>query len=587
MNEQDDARLSDLFAQSGYRTQVPDALLERVIEGGGQVMAKAMSSRSGASSWRRPKMYQRALAISVASAAILVVGVVLHGRSHSAWADSLETLRNHPWIHFTVNSKGQLVCEAWIGASSGIVAARTDEEIRFDDVHLSESFVFQHSREQLLRVPLDSKRAQLIDGRRLVELLSKPEVTPSEFMAVFLGPSHSNELGEMRQVERAVVDADGSWHEIQCDFAVRPHVGTDRVSATLRVERQTRQLRTVDLAFDLTLPTNGARNKGKIHIAFDYPEDGPRDIFALGVPASAELVDRTPEPAVDTILRRARAVTQRFDDYLCYVIDTPEGCRWYNGRPLYRIWRKENLWRVDIMIVASEPSLFEEEPETQDVHEWWRMRAPKYKYYPAARCDGEFLYRYELEHLKESPTTGLAIKEIAKMPAPPNGEAPLYHGVRPEWWSRALPEIPHAALGHSYQHPAPTGPANTGLLEVQRLGTLTADRYEKLQYWIDTDRNFMTMRCEFHGAAALFDGSKEMEELRKIVITPDMSRGWKSTEVESVAKSPRGYWYPTLIRKRNSEGVGNKTQRFVVNFPKSIDDSIFDPQAPTILESTH
>ncbi len=35
---------------------------------------------------------------------------------------------------------------------------------------------------------------------------------------------------------------------------------------------------------------------GKAHAVFDYPEDGPRDLYSLGVPRDAKVIDRRPDP---------------------------------------------------------------------------------------------------------------------------------------------------------------------------------------------------------------------------------------------------------------------------------------------------
>ena len=579
MRKRHGAELDQWLADSGYHVAVPDALRERVVQQGNDVISKAFQERrTNKWSCRRRRMAIWTV-VPITAVGLFIACALMLGRSGHVWADSFALLRTRPWIHITATSD-DVVHEGWIAPDLGIVAARNNDVLEFDDLHMAESFTYRKSSQQVVQVPLTDHRKHLIDGRSLVAVLSRTEVTPQEFLAVFWRDS-AKDLRAMGQSSRTIVDATGAWREIRCNFAVLPNVGTDRVAATLRFESKTGTLRTVDLEMDVTLAGMRKRNRRSIRMSFDYPDDGPRDIYALGVPAKTELVDRGPEPDVEAILRGFRTIPERFDDYLCYVIDTPAFCKWYNGRPLFRIWNKGKRWRVDGMVVASEPNLISEEPDVDDIQEWWRDRAPQYRYFPWARCDGEKVYRYKLNHSKDSPSTGLEIIGVEEELAPVGTEHPMYWGQRPEWWSHPPVGIPHAALTHTYEYPATTGPANTGLLDVRRVGPLSADQYERSQFWIDASRSFVTMRQEFHAVEALFDGSYSQEELRKMTVEPDMPRVSTWSEVKSLAQSPRGYWYPTEISIDNPYGGRHKHQRFVVQFPEEIDDGIFHRDTPT------
>ena len=234
-------------------------------------------------------------------------------------------------------------------------------------------------------------------------------------------------------------------------------------------------------------------------------------------------------------------MTQRFDNYLCYVIDTPKHCRWYNSRPLYRIWRKGIAGGL--------------------ISWWWhrsQISSPKNRRWTTSKNGGaselpsigiilqrdvtERTSTTTLSITRRNRETGLVVKSISKAPAPPSNETPLYHGQRPEWCCQPTMGIPHVSLRHTYRYPAENGPLNTAHVDVHRSGTVTADNYERWQNWIDPERSFMTVRKEFLRVEMLFDGSKRIDELRKIVVTPEMPRASTWTQVESMAQSPRGYW---------------------------------------------
>ena len=52
---------------------------------------------------------------------------------------------------------------------------------------------------------------------------------------------------------------------------------------------------------------------------FDYPESGPADVVAMGVPATARRVDRVPADDLVRVLDGLKTGRNRFDDYCGYV----------------------------------------------------------------------------------------------------------------------------------------------------------------------------------------------------------------------------------------------------------------------------
>ena len=56
--------------------------------------------------------------------------------------------------------------------------------------------------------------------------------------------------------------------------------------------------------------------KEKMQATFDYPAEGPADIYALGVPRDAPVEDRMPPPDLSRILKLVRQTRRDFDDYL-------------------------------------------------------------------------------------------------------------------------------------------------------------------------------------------------------------------------------------------------------------------------------
>ena len=56
--------------------------------------------------------------------------------------------------------------------------------------------------------------------------------------------------------------------------------------------------------------------KEKMQASFDYPAEGPADIYALGVPRDVPVEDRMPPPELDRILKTVQQNRRNFDNYL-------------------------------------------------------------------------------------------------------------------------------------------------------------------------------------------------------------------------------------------------------------------------------
>ena len=82
---------------------------------------------------------------------------------------------------------------------------------------------------------------------------------------------------------------------------------------------------------------------------FDYPEKGPADVYDLGVPKTAKLVDRVPNDDLARILEIIRAGRQRMDDYRAILIRRIEGQRANSGFPEV-LYRKGDKFRRDTAI---------------------------------------------------------------------------------------------------------------------------------------------------------------------------------------------------------------------------------------------
>jgi hypothetical protein len=106
------------------------------------------------------------------------------------------------------------------------------------------------------------------------------------------------------------------------------------------------------------------------------------------------------------------------------------------------------------------------------------------------------------------------------------------------------------------------GPGGSIRLRVRDPNLSQADDTDLDRYWIRPDRNFLCLQSE----TVVFDST----DPTRIVST-------ESCTVESVAKSPHGYWYPTRVRRKTSNFAIEQITAFHLDFDAEIPDELFEP----------
>jgi hypothetical protein len=106
------------------------------------------------------------------------------------------------------------------------------------------------------------------------------------------------------------------------------------------------------------------------------------------------------------------------------------------------------------------------------------------------------------------------------------------------------------------------GPGGSIRLRVRDPNVGRAEDSDLDRYWIRPDRNFLCVQSE----TVVFDS----EDPTRIVST-------ESCVVESVARSPHGYWYPTRVRRKTSNFAVELITTFHLDFDAEIPDSLFEP----------
>ena len=177
------------------------------------------------------------------------------------------------------------------------------------------------------------------------EYLKEIEVSfQRPFEAIFRGDAKLDNPFPRQQLvgqkRRQFQEAGCSWIEYQLD------VRTDLAARTLtfRVDAQTRLPASLTMALTAEGLTPGKIERREMTYTFDYPERGPADIFALGVPRTAKVVDRVPTGAVAQVMDGIKASRDKFPEtYLAIVTECRASirCRYPRSFVQGTKWRRE------------------------------------------------------------------------------------------------------------------------------------------------------------------------------------------------------------------------------------------------------
>jgi len=313
---------------------------------------------------------------------------------------------------------------------------------------------------------------------------------------------------------------------------------------------------------------------------FDYPENGPVDVYDLGVPKSATLVDRVPAGDLERIWKTLQAGRERMDNYRAVFVMHLEGIdsMWWTDRPMI-MYRKGDKFRTDYVSSWSGDLRAAERPaEDEDLGKWWRERAKFFQFYPQYVMRGSTLYTSKTQSATDadgSEHTDIVSVNRFEFNNKPGETFPPEWSMRPEFACRP----PMGVGGQHFQpvlnlHPS-EGPRGCILLTIQhtstdgRINDKGIGLPDEQRFWLDPEREYIVMRWDM--ATRDEAGKEELLD---------------SNTVEEIAKSPHGIWYATRIRRRNSQSHGENGKQFdqvyhlYVDFDADLPDALFDPPVP-------
>ena len=480
-------------------TLLPNEAVQRVGR-----RALSLDIAAPASAPHRNRRLTAYLAGGLAAAA--VAALVLTISSHDAWAQVAEKLRGKTWVHFTlklpegVAMPDEGLPQAWFSAKGRRAARSFGKGAGWIDLARQESWTYDPQKDTLqVANTQDSETSEL----GFIELLLTL-VMPGEAEEALPQTKHAILAREHREVN----EGGRRWGEFS--FNCRDPRRKAEMRVTFRVDPQT------GLPFEMVSTEKMAPNDPAPERTYtlDYPEMGPADIFALGVPRTAKLVDKRRRPAGNEVALKEllaaymRARTTPIEPYTGLTLMNSA-----DGRDVHFAYRVQmsvegpRVTRYDLdQLLALRQRVWSKELSVPaDAETWWKEQILKLP-------------------LVEG-TDAMAVPHEVGFPT-----------ITGHAYEATVPELGNPDVMITLEDEPRTGPAGTKLVRVR---VETASGFNDAAYWIAPDRGFMVLRRDLRS-------KKEREDFDVQVWT-----------VDEVAQSPLGHWYAMRARVGRVREIGD------------------------------
>ena len=423
---------------------------------------------------------------AVITTAVLLVAMLFlpqawHSTESFAWADVVQAVAKKPWLHYVATYDEGTKMEAWFSARRAVLIARvikagTKSQVGGDS-------------EGRMMIDLSQNTRDWYDPEEnlIVRTTDDPfregaDPTVAIFSAFLSGNlERTIDAGRFQlvpQQPRVVVEGGKRWIEHRLIPQGKNENAMFRSEWIISVDPDTQ------LPFRWEQATSLVSDPSKVHVGarreIDYPPTGPEDIYALGVPKTAKIVDRTLRSDVERLAKEAVAPNHWADDRFSALV-VKSGWKkqqWWQGQSIYRVWKDGLRWRVDhSMGHVTEPFDKPPPPNTEPA-EWWRQKAKRFPFRPESLCDGRWYREYETKTRSPTPADTAAgwpkdtmaivsIKISRKNPV----QRDHFRVEDPLGWGRPMDPINYFQLIPGFEtsvDPKPkSGPPNTVLLETR------------------------------------------------------------------------------------------------------------------------
>lgn len=559
----DDAMMRELLLLADRQAvEPPQELVDNVRA---KLHENTMRSPSLTSTRMTAKWTRRACFVAAGTAAALAIVALFHFQSSAtAWAQMAKAVNGKPWMRFIKKETEQEPAkELWLSFPREIAAMRLLDYIRYDDYRAGVRYEYNPQLGMQLGVK-KLFRLQALDGALYQSVITT-------FRAIARGDDDvGKQFGELHistHCQRTVEEQGKRWVEYELSDSSLV------CSVVIRVDPET------------NLPTSLTFVNGKEREEFtvDYPEEGPPDIYALGAPRDTIVEDHIPSRELRQILAAVDEGRQNFDDYLAIVghgstLDSPK-----------LVWRKGDQWRIDLCkwLGSSENRQHIQNIGSEsDMAACWLEYAREFDVTPHLLCDGRQIYQRFPQMEDNKPLirdgkqvysdwsfAGNVASGIVHNLSLPMGEMNSFIEdiAYPTQLCRELTSVAQYSI--CVDPKGENGPSDTVRVEVVFYERADHSFVQKRQYWLAPQRGYVVVRLEYFNNFPMDDD-------------PLLKTPHGVYEYDGFRQSPRGVWYPTVIRWKNVIGSENErkpagvepsdqTTYFHLDFHAKLPDELF------------
>lgn len=499
---------------------------------------------------RSPKWF---LAWSVSGATAIAAGLLLalflfSGNTSVSLAAMAAAIRGQPWVHATTtysNGQQSSTSESWVSTANHTAAIKFGVHRQFDDLATGVSLQYDAEDDTIYRVSMLHRPVVEAD---LPELLDRIIADKADSRDLFYGE-------RVVKAERREREQNGKqWLEYLIHLE---QIGNSSRNRTVRIR--------LDRATQLPEIWEERKPSGAVAVTrFDYPDSGPRNLYELGVPKTAKLIDRVPKGDLAHIVAVLRAGRKRFDAYDAIVVEYTEGTTinydHLANLSVKRVRRKGDQYRIDQLLTAKE-AIVVPAPGT-DMQQWWKENRDRYWSVPQLICDGRVTHLYRMLDGQIAPGKKPNLAVVAYQQVPiglPTDDAPVE-------WPQLMPEQcirPHLWMSDKRRKFDVDTEGNDGPPGTVRVTVTTESgprSGELFRYWFEPDRDYVLQKV----IQSVFD--PRTNELAS----------FDTAEYEEFVQSPSGKWFPQVVRRMTGgdprwQGV----TRFYADFEADLKPDLF------------
>ena len=288
-------------------------------------------------------------------------------------------------------------------------------------------------------------------------------------------------------------------------------------------------------------------------VSFSFPRSGPTDIFELGVPRSAAVVDTRPNESVEKILNALRSGRTGMDPYFAVVTDSKDRHPKPRGAEEFLVWKEATRWRIEQLRKSEHQDPI---PKSENATDWWHNYVAGEETAMKIISDGisECTYTRDRSNGHQPDPNNpdyLLIESYVEKVRPhrdPDDPNAYYPELLAEW--SAYPKLTYGGRFEIDMIPS-DGPSKTILLTV-----VYTNRIERL--WLDPDRDYLALRHEY--------------------IRIENGQNYGTCEVLETIRTPSGKWLPSVVRTRvplNNGGEQVRHKNFFYKFDVDFEQSTF------------